>query len=775
MGNWRSRFLPLSSFPFVVVLILSLTSTLVTGIFFPVPDAEAGADLSTANRRALLSGLPDWSTVGYRGGSALPGANAIGNVIYASDFGVIADDGQDDSDALQRAIDSVKDRAGAGFGNFTLLVLPAGTINISRQITVETSYLIIRGQGADPAGQKATVVVFRPDANTRYDVLTGDGSQPDFSAMTWGSASAGWISPGRGAFRVQVRDVHPSYAGDYSAAPQNRKDFFEGSLNCHWKSGIKLRNGTAGDPFGAHRGDRVIFLDSSCDMTRLQAGVFLWVGAANSVKMYLGQGVTDSAYWDNDHMKTQIFTIAAVDYANHTVTVDRPLEFDLPVDSTSDGSAAIRGSVYYSKVVPLKAVQGVGFEDFSLKQDIMGLPDLSGRTYGLSPSDAVHNYGNLAPEYALHGIVFKWAANCWVKGVHTSMSGSHPIATEAAKNLHFEGNYLDGAWNKGKGGNGYFRGSRVWDSLFYNNTMRNLRHFTLQWSASGNVVIGNDFSNDINLHGGWERNNLVEMNTLMVPFEHAPGYCTVNCGGEGGCSDTGTWYPIYWAAGAKGGKWSGASGPQNVFFNNVLRKQTVQGGSYDDFLPYFATGDGSAGTIFQFGWDRITNGGYGSGWQPLSIGGSILQDWSGNETVNYGADPNGGVNAGRHDPASSLFLMDGSAIAQKLSVPLAVACPSVLNPDGTATIPSLYANGAYYSVTLMRDLSRPDISLRVTGVKDGFPCTVAATLMVKGPNAQVSIPRADYAGASYWARLDYIPTQDGLIWLTVTAGGQINP
>lgn len=28
------------------------------------------------------------------------------------------------------------------------------------------------------------------------------------------------------------------------------------------------------------------------------------------------------------------------------------------------------------------------------------------------------------------------------------------------------------------GGNGYLRGSRVWDSLYYNNTMRNIRHIS---------------------------------------------------------------------------------------------------------------------------------------------------------------------------------------------------------------------------------------------------------------------------------------------------------
>jgi hypothetical protein len=28
---------------------------------------------------------------------------------------------------------------------------------------------------------------------------------------------------------------------------------------------------------------------------------------------------------------------------------------------------------------------------------------------------------------------------------------------------------MHGVWNKGDGGNGYFRGSRVWDSLYFGN------------------------------------------------------------------------------------------------------------------------------------------------------------------------------------------------------------------------------------------------------------------------------------------------------------------
>ncbi len=212
----------------------------------------------------------------------------------------------------------------------------------------------------------------------------------------------------------------------------------------------------------------------------------------------------------------------------------------------------------------------------------------------------------MAPADEMHGIVFKWAANSWVKGIRAEMTGSHPIVTEEAKNLQIVDNHLDGSWNKGKGGNGYFRGSRVWDSLYAGNTSRNLRHFTFQWSAAGNVVLGNDFDSDLNLHGGWERNNLFENNTVRVSYAHRSGNCRANCGEEGGGGpDDSNWFPIWWGAGKKAVKWSGASGPRNVFFNNEMTKQLSTGGAFEPFYD-------DRQRVYQFGWN-------GSAYQHLDV------------------------------------------------------------------------------------------------------------------------------------------------------------
>lgn len=600
----------------------------------PTRAALPVVDTSAGNRRAPIPGLPDWSKAGYRQGAGLPTEQDLNpdpkcRVTPA----VTPNDDRDDTGALQAAIDRIKKDCSpsASYTRLSLITLPAGVLDVTRQLSVDADYLIIRGAGADPA--TGTRLVFHPDDNTRYDKLTQDGSTWDPDGMDSGDGSGGWLWPGRALFRVQSREVDPGYREDYESAPANRKDIFEGSVNVHWKAGVKLREKPGGAGFSARTGDTVVYL-AKAGMKNFKVGGNVTIRAANTMEFYRRQQAlpTDQKL-QNLHMRQQIFGIAAVDEDAHTITLDKPLEFDVPVDSTSDGSAPIDGKTYDSKASPLvDPVVGVGLENFHLSEDVPGL----------DAAQAVHNYGNMSPADALNGIVFKWAVDCWVRGIATYLTGSHPIATEEAKNIEISHNNFNGSWNKGKGGNGYLRGSRVWDSLYVGNVSRNLRHFTFQWSASDNVVIGNDFDADLNLHGGWERRNLFERNTVRVPAGHRPGNCRTNCGDEGGSDgpDDSAWYPIWWGAGQKAVKWSGATGPQNVFFDNTMSKQLVDGGPYADFYP-------DHHTVYQFGWA-------GSAYHHLSAGGRPIADWAGHEQADF--THGDGVDASRSDPAASLFL-----------------------------------------------------------------------------------------------------------------------
>jgi hypothetical protein len=568
-----------------------------------------------------------WSNVGYRGTGTLPDSSHItsnntciitASEIQAAPFNVIPDDGNDDSAGIQAAIDYIGSQCSGSYTELSLIELPPGTINTSTEIHLDVDFLIVRGQGNDPDKSSSTKIEFLPGPDTVYD-----GIKEDFDLDVMkdaGTANGGWIWPGRGAFRIQSRAVHRSYDENYKDAPANRKDFYEGSVNFHWKTGIKLAEDSM-------IGDNVLVLDSS---SSIMVGDYVWVGATNSHNMYNRQGVKKGDRI-RGYMRQQIFIVSAVN--GKAITIDKPLEFDMYTNTVADGSSQIcgKGSTDQSKVIPLTMVRGVGLENFFLTQIVPGH----------SASEATYNYNNIVKEQAMHGIVFKWAADSYVKDVRTYMTGSHPIVTEFAKNLQFQDNVLEGSWNKGKGGNGYFRNSKIWDSLIQDTTTIGLRHLTLQWSASGNVVRGNTVDSDINMHGGWERHNLIEQNIVRVPYDHRD--CSPNCSeGEG------TWYPIWWGAGEHAGGWSGATGPRNVLFNNVLTKQLTPGGPYIDYAPYGT----NPYTIYQLGWESDTAA--GSQWKHMSINGVDIDTWTYKETAGYETSPNAGVNSNCEFSGSSL-------------------------------------------------------------------------------------------------------------------------
>src|SRR5262245_50219749 len=136
-----------------------------------LPDRPPQLDLSTANRREPVAGLPDWSHAGYREGAGLPGQDKVtGNVEcvvpareLAERYDVRPDDGTDDTHGLQQAVDDIKANCSpdAGYDELSLIELPAGQLDVSRQISLDADYLIVRGSGDDP--ETGTRLVFRPD------------------------------------------------------------------------------------------------------------------------------------------------------------------------------------------------------------------------------------------------------------------------------------------------------------------------------------------------------------------------------------------------------------------------------------------------------------------------------------------------------------------------------------------------------------------------------------------------------------------------------------
>lgn len=345
-----------------------------------------------------------WKNVGYRETGVLPDDGNIACRITATqmqfDFQVTPDDGTDDSSGIQDAIDRISELCPErSYNSLALIELPAGVLNISREIHIDVSFLIIRGQGNTPDSAFSTIIQFEPGPDTIYDDIS-DFELNDMKGA--GTATGGWIWPGRGAFRVQTRGVTERYQEDYESAPANRKDFFEGSVNFHWQSGILLAQ-------DAKFGDKRLRLETTAGIT---VGGYVSVLVANSHGMYNRQGVQKKDRI-RGYMRQQIFIVSSID--GSSIELDKPLEFDAYKDAEADGSSAFcgSGSASLTKVVPLTVVEGVGFENFYLTQIVRGH----------DPSEATHNYNNIVKEQAMHGIVFKWAVNSYVKDVRTFMTG----------------------------------------------------------------------------------------------------------------------------------------------------------------------------------------------------------------------------------------------------------------------------------------------------------------------------------------------------------------
>jgi len=108
----------------------------------------------------------------------------------------------------------------------------------------------------------------------------------------------------------------------------------------------------------------------------------------------------------------------------------------------------------------------------------------------------------------------------WVQNATLLESGSDPIAVDdKSAYITVRGNDIYRCYNKGEGGNCYvdIQGDHI---LFTNNTVRKIRHISVQLGAEYNVLYRNNFEVDVNFHNGDDGNNLVEGNQSKLPFVH---------------------------------------------------------------------------------------------------------------------------------------------------------------------------------------------------------------------------------------------------------------
>ena len=159
-------------------------------------------------------------------------------------------------------------------------------------------------------------------------------------------------------------------------------------------------------------------------------------------------------------MVGQVVKVAAVE--GTTVTLDRPLHLDFTWENPT--------------ATVIRMIEGIGFEDFTLENG----RDAAGRM----------NFD------------FLYAANCWMRNVHSLMAMRFHVATEICANLTIRDSYFNDAYRHDGGGHGY--GTLIADTathcLIENNVFRNLRH-SISWKEGAN---GNVFAYNFSTDGEWD-------------------------------------------------------------------------------------------------------------------------------------------------------------------------------------------------------------------------------------------------------------------------------
>lgn len=118
-------------------------------------------------------------------------------------------------------------------------------------------------------------------------------------------------------------------------------------------------------------------------------------------------------------------------------------------------------------------------------------------------------YENSQPDLMIAGIEIKYASHITLENIEITNSGSSPLIFErsyacSAKNIN-----IDGAINKGKGGNGYLRLNKSFHTYLENISVKNIRHIVFQWASAYNEIDGLYSEVDVNFHGGGSHDNEV--------------------------------------------------------------------------------------------------------------------------------------------------------------------------------------------------------------------------------------------------------------------------
>lgn len=480
---------------------------------------------------------PDWRYAGIPGG--IPEAPEAAR---AEQFGARADDGQDDSAAIQQGVEAVGRRGGGA------LVLGAGTYHLDRSVFVPYDGVVIRGQGPGktklvfrygvPEGQ---VVIFLPSGESTLgpddavDVHAAPGGLNHIELLVegriiaeasrhqhWGGtfarrafASQILRAAGAGKHRLVARAAwdggrKAETTLEVTVDPANKASSGRRRLPASgWAALLFHGDGRTGERWqlaaDGRRGDLQITLAGQATLRPGDAVELL--APATDRWNRLVENACQWGLYRCGHFRVE-------STSGNRVALNQPLRIDFP---TVDGS-------YVEKLDPIRRC---GVENLCLEQ---------------------------TQELWTCGILFDTAWECWVRNVRVEKAGQHPAYTRRSKWCEIQNCEFDDAWYHGGGGTAYVGWERSYDCLMDLVTTWRMRHAPcVQWSSSGNVIRRSTFhGSDAQWHAGWTNENLFEL-------------CTIDAAVGTGSYGHGGW------ASPPNDQAHGPEGPRNVVYNCDFR------------------------------------------------------------------------------------------------------------------------------------------------------------------------------------------------------------
>jgi len=219
------------------------------------------------------------------------------------------------------------------------------------------------------------------------------------------------------------------------------------------------------------------------DTTGLQAGDFLWIGMPNTDE-YL-DSLGDTQWREDKPLRTSMVEVASVQ--GNTVRLVNGLAFDF------DGTTTVR---------QIDVAENVRLGGFTVDS-------------GLADPDPA-NFANVEGSFDRSNVISTSAA-AYIKLFDIDVQNAPSNGFTFAQTVFLEASNLsvDGALNKGDGGNGYaFQLRALYNSNLVGLEAFDTRHAVLfaSWtSEANNSVSVRETNRDINFHGGDDHHNIVEV------------------------------------------------------------------------------------------------------------------------------------------------------------------------------------------------------------------------------------------------------------------------